>query len=168
MGAKTLRKHARQILKGIPSIRSLSNECPPGQILRKGYTRHYSTAVRQRGFTVKRSMGKEYRVHPTNKNMYVESRCVKNMGEGKTRKSAKLFGPLRKGELAKYGYSFRIAKSTRRAALKKAIDEYSSLGVFRKLDAVAKLTHTVVPKASKVFEEDRDWVRNTFGIRGVS
>jgi len=166
MGTKTIRRHARQIVKQIPSIRSLTNTCPPGQVLRKGYTRHYSTAIRQRGFTVKRPTGKEYRVHPTNKDMYVESRCVKNTRDDKTRKSAQQIGPLRKGELAKYGYSFRNSKATRRGALKKAIHEYSSLGVFRKLDAVTKLTHNMAPKASKVFEEDRDWIRNTFGIKG--
>ena len=105
-------------------------------------------------------------MHPTSKNMYVEARCVKNSGPpGKSRKSVKQIGPLRKGELAKYGYSFRIPKSTRHAALKKAVSEYSSLGVFRKLDAVAKLTENTLPSASKIFKEDRKWIESTFGIK---
>lgn len=166
MGVATVRRHTRRIIEQIPSIRNLSNKCPPGQVLRKGYTRHYSTAVRARGFTVKRTKGREYRVHPTSKDMYVEARCVKDNGpHSKSRKSAKQIGPLRKGELAKYGYSFRVPKSTRHAALKKAVNEYSSLGVFRKLDAVAKLTENTLPSASKIFREDRKWVESTFGIK---
>ena len=164
-GTATVRKRTRQLISKIPGIRSLTRKaCPPGKILRKGYTRHYSTPVRQRGFTVKRSTGTVYRVYPKNKNMYVESRCVKNTGlPGKGSKSAKGFGPLRKGELAKHGYSFRATESQRHAALKSAIEEYTSLGVYKKLDAIAKLTVRTIPRASKVFAADREWVHKTFG-----
>jgi hypothetical protein len=61
--------------------------------------------------------------------------------------------------LAKYGYSFRASESQRHAALKKAVSEYTALGVYRKLDAIAKLTLRTVPNAAKVFAADRDWVR---------
>jgi len=164
-GTATVRRRTRRLVSKIPSIRSLSRKnCPPGQILRKGYTRHYSTAIRARGYTVKRETGTAYRVYPKSKDMYVESRCVKNTGlPGKGSRSGKGFGPLRKGELAKYGYSFRATESQRHAALKKAVDEYTPLGVFRKLDAVAKLTLRTVPKAAKVFAADRAWISETFG-----
>ena len=113
---------------------------------------------------MKKSTGNAYRVHPTDKNMYIEARCVKNMGlPGKGTKSGKAFGPLRRGELAKHGYSFRRTDSQRHSALKKAVDEFTALGVFRKLDAVAKLTMRTVPRASKVFSEDRQWISETFG-----
>ena len=154
------RKKERSLAKKIPSMRSLSRKnCPPGMIPRKAYVRRYSTAVRSKGFTVKKSTGKEYRVLPSAKNMLVESRCIKDVGL--PGKGSKLFGPLKKGELAKHGYSFRNSESVRRAALKKAIEEYGSTGVFRKLDAVAKLTKRASPKASNVFSKDRDWVRKT-------
>jgi hypothetical protein len=165
IGTATVRRRTRRLVSKIPGIRTLSRKnCPPGQILRKGYTRHYSTAIRVRGYTVKRDTGTAYRVYPKNKNMYVESRCVKNMGlPGKETRSIKAFGPLRKGELAKHGYSFRATESQRHAALTKAVEEYTSLGVFRKLDAVAKLTLRTVPRAAKVFAADRTWIAETFG-----
>jgi hypothetical protein len=156
----TTKRVARKLVQGIPSIRSLSRKnCPPGMIPRKAYVRRYSTAVRSKGFTVKKSSGKLYHVRPTSKNMLVESTCIKNVGlHGK---SPKMFGPLKKGELAKHGYSFRGSEAERHAALKKAIAEYGSTGVFRKLNAVSKLTRRVSPKAANVFSKDREWVHKT-------
>lgn len=129
-------------------------------ILRRGYTRKYSTAVRASGFTVKKGV-KTYRVQPTAKDMFIEAACIKNTRAHS--KSPKLFGPLRKGELAKHGYSFRGTDAERRAALKRAIAEYGSTGVFHKLNAVAKLTKRASPKATIVFSKDREWVRKTIG-----
>jgi hypothetical protein len=70
---------------------------------------------------------------------------------------------MRKGELAKHGYSFRASDSQRHAALKRAAGEYGALGVYRKLDAVAKLTMRTIPKAAAIFEKDRDWVKANLG-----
>ena len=152
------RQHAiRSIIGAIPSMRSLSRKnCPPGMIRRKQYTRRYSTAVRNKGFTVKRSNGKTYHVKPKASNMLIESTCIKNVGA--PGKGPKLFGPLRKGELAKHGYSFRRSEAERHAALKKAVNDYGTTGVFRKLNAVAKLTKRVSPKAANVFTKDREWI----------
>ena len=158
-GTATIRRMARQLLAKIPSFRSATRkDCPPGHILRKAYSRHYSTAVRARGFTVKKTSGKVYRIHPTQKNTHVEATCVKNTGKN-TKSVKRQIGPLKKGELAKYGYSFRATESQRHTALQKAIAEYTALGVYRKLDAVAKLTAHTVPAAAKVFAADREWVR---------
>lgn len=154
----SIRRGVRKLVKGIPSMRSIARKgCPPGMIKRKSFTRKYSTAVKQRGFTVRRKNGKTYHVTPKSGEMHIESRCVKNIGS--SGKSPKLFGPLRKGELAKHGYSFRRGESERRAALKKAVAEYGTTGVFHKLNAVAKLTKTASPNASKVFAADRNWVQ---------
>lgn len=162
-GTGTMRRKTRHLVSMIPSMRSLSRKnCPPGEVLRKGYLRHYSTAIRREGYIRKRPTGSVYRIFPKGKNMYVESRCVKNTTSSKS-KSKMLIGPLRKGELAKYGYSFRVSDAQRHAALHKAVEEYSSLGVYRKLDAVAKLTKQTIPRASKVFEKDRKWINETFG-----
>ncbi len=158
-GGATVRRMTRRLIAKIPSIRTASRKnCPPGQVLRKAYSRHYSTAVRAKGFTVRKTSGKEYRIHPNAKNMHIEAQCVKNTRQG-PKSIKKQIGPLKKGELAKYGYSFRATDSQRRAALQKAIAEYTALGVYRKLDAVAKLTAHTVPKAAKVFAADRDWIR---------
>jgi len=151
------RKATRKLRQQIPSIRSLVRKnCPPGMIPRKSYTRRYSTAVRKAGFVVKRSSGKEYRVFPKASNMMVESRCIKNLG--KPGKGPQLFGRLKKGELSKFGYSFRRTEAQRHAALKMAVEHYGATGVFRKLDAVAKLTKKVQPTASSIFAKDREWV----------
>jgi len=164
-GSATARRKTRRILEQVPSLRSLSRKnCPPGQILRKAYTRHYSTAVRQKGFTVKKSSGKMYRVHPSEKGMYVGARCINDKGlPGKGPTNGKGFGPLRKGELAAYGYSFRASNSQRHEALRRAVNEYTALNVYRKLDAIAKLMERTAPKASRAFAADREWVRKTFG-----
>lgn len=156
-------KQTRRFKLYIPSIKSLSRKaCPPGQIERAAYVRKYTTAVRQRGFTVRRKTGTTYKVFPkkTAATM-VESRCVKNLG--KPGKGPQAIGPLRKGELAKHGYSFRAGETTRRRALRHAAAEFGPLGVYRKLNAVSKLMERTVPEASKVFEKDRNWVRSTLG-----
>jgi hypothetical protein len=149
--------------KLVPSIKSLSRKaCPPGMIERKAYARRYSTAVLQEGFKKKTRSGKSITVKPhKRKSTRVDSKCVKNTGlPGKGKES---IGPLRKGELSKYGYTLKISQLQRHKALKKAINEFGALGVYRKLDAVAKLTSRTIPEASKQFEEDRDWVKEIYG-----
>lgn len=158
-------KKSRRLRLRIPSVRSLTRKnCPPGMVPRRAYVRRYTTAIRQRGFTVKRSTGKVYRVYPKSQSMLVESKCVKDVGlPGKGPASGKGIGPLRKGELAKHGYSFRATEAQRRAAIKSAVTEFGALGVYRKLNAVAKLTMRSVPKAAAVFRADREWVKRNFG-----
>jgi len=144
--------------KLLPSIKSLSRKaCPPGMIERKEYARKYSTAILQRGFTTKKG-----RRHPRKQSLtYVGSKCIKNTGlPGKGKQS---IGPLRKGELSKHGYSMSESEEKRHKALRKAIQEYGPLGVYRKLDAVTKLTARTIPNASKIYEKDRDWVEKRFG-----
>jgi len=103
-----------------------------------------------------------YRIHPTQKDVHVSAKCVKDTGSVGRSKTSRLIGPLREGELAKYGYSFRRPETERYIALVKAIHEYSALSVYRKLDAIAKLTSRTLAKASAVFAKDRDWVRSKF------
>ena len=159
---KELAKKTRREKLYIPSIKSLSRKaCPPGMIERKGFVRRYSSQVRQQGFTVHRN-GKTYKVFPKERSVSVNSRCVKNTGKT-IAGVAKSIGPLRKGELAKHGYAFRKSDMARHRALKHAVDEFGALGVYRKLDAVAKLTVNKVPEASKVYGADKNWVKEKFG-----
>ena len=67
--------------------------------------------------------------------------------------------------LIQYGYSYHLDTSTRHKALEKAIKKFGALGVFRKLDAVAKLALRQAPRAAQVFADDRDWVRDTHVIK---
>jgi hypothetical protein len=76
-------------------------------------------------------------------------------------------GKLKKGELAHFGYEKVQDLSTvkRHQALRLAIDEYGSLSVWRKLNAVSIYSRFKAPEASRIFLKDRDWVRLTFGIK---
>ena len=69
-----------------------------------------------------------------------------------------VFGPLRHGNLTKYGYSTTNSVTRRRTALSKAEKKYGPLKLYHKLDAVAKLSVKRAPRASKVFRADRQWV----------
>jgi len=153
----------RTTQKLIPSIKSLSRmACPPGMIERKAYGRKYSTAVLQQGFKKKTRSGKEITVRPHKKNITsVKPICIKDTGL--PGKGEDKIGPLRKGELSKYGYTLKISEKESHKALKKAIEKFGPLGVYRKLDAVTKLTSRTIPEASKMFEKDRDWVKETYG-----
>lgn len=155
--SRTAKRVTRKLIQAVPTIRSLSRKnCPAGMIRKKSYVRKYSTAVKQRGYTVRKKNGRTYRVFPKAENMHIEAKCVKNTG--KPGKGPALFGPLRKGELAKHGYSFRRTESERHAALRKAIEEYGASGVYHKLDAITKLFKTTKPRISRRFKEDREWV----------
>ena len=155
--SNTAKRRTRKLIQRIPSIRSLSRKnCPAGMIRKKAYVRKYSTAVKRRGYTVKKKNGKEYRIRPKASEMYVESKCIKD--EGGPKKGPGLFGPLRKGDLAKHGYSFRRSNAERHAALRKAIEEYGATGVYRKLNAVTKLFARTHPTYSEHFKKDREWV----------
>ena len=130
--------------------------CSPGKILRKAFVRRYTTAVREKGFSVHRA-NKTYRVFPKSGSTIIKATCVKERNE------EDLIGPLKKGDLLKYGYSYRKSFDERHSALRKAEKKYGGLSLYRKLDAVAKLSKHTVPEASHIFSTDRDWVRKTFG-----
>ena len=76
-------------------------------------------------------------------------------------------GPLRKGELTKYGYAHvtKLSSAERHIALRKAINEYGSLTTWRKLNAVAVYTRYTAPQSSAVFKQDMDWIRKTYGLK---
>jgi hypothetical protein len=126
--------------------------CPDGYVRRRGYTRKYRTNIQESGFTVRRK-GKVYTVHPKGHSIKVSSSCVKE----RTRKNARI-GKLRKGDLIKYGYQYRLSDHLRHNALNKAIKSYGALSVYRKLDAVVKLSVRTAPDAHAIFLKDRKWV----------
>jgi hypothetical protein len=139
-----------------------NNGCPEGYIMRKGYTRKFRPSITSSGFTVRRK-GKVYTVHPKTNTVKIPASCIKE------RKSHKKDGnkiiKLRKGDLIKYGYQYRLSDRLREKALETAIGKYGALGVYRKLDAVAKLSVRTAPDASKIFAKDRNWVRSTHELK---
>ena len=130
--------------------------CPPGTIKRKGYTRKFKSAVVSQGFTVRRK-GKLYTVKPKSGATYIPATCVKD--RGMPGKGKPIFGKLRKGELIKYGYQYRLSDRLRHAALEKAIKAYGATPLYHKLDVIAKLTKHSAPDAHKIFQQDVEWIR---------
>ena len=164
------RLSARRRRAGLKANRK---SCPPGQIHRTAYTRRYSTSLRQRGYTVRRRNGRSYRVYPSASRMLVRSGCIRNRGrpgkgplglfKGGTRKISSGIGPLREGELTKHGYSSFNTTAKRHTALRKAVNEFGALGVYRKLNAVSKLGVRTMPSVAKTFKRNRNWVRKSYG-----
>ncbi len=144
-----------------------NNGCPKGYIMRRGYTRKFRPSVKTSGFTVRRK-GTMYTVRPKANTIRVPPSCIKDRGlPGKGPKNSEGIGKLRKGELIKYGYQYRLSDSLRQSALKKAIKRYGPLSVYRKLDAVAKLSIRTAPDAAKIFTRDRNWVMDNFELKEI-
>ena len=134
-------------------------QCPEGYIKRKGYTRKFSSSVKQSGYTVRRK-GKLYTVQPKAHEIIVPASCVK-----KRNATMKSMRKLRKGDLIKYGYQYRLSDLLREKALRKAISIYGALSVYHKLDAVAKLSARHAPDAHKIFIRDQNWIRDNFKLK---
>ncbi len=159
---KTRRKRHRTLSA---SKLGLNKSCPPGEILRKPYIRRFSNTIKREGFTAKRG-NQLVKVKPSKNSTLVPAACIKDRGlKGTLKKNQIGIGPLRRGELIQYGYSYHLDVATRHKSLEKAIKKYGPLGVYRKLDAVAKLALRQAPRAAHVFAEDRNWVRNTHVLK---
>lgn len=143
---------------------SLTRKCPSGFIYRKGYTRKFKNETKREGFTVRRD-GKIFTVKPTKSSVVVPSKCVpikkKSMNHGKISMKS-----LRKGDFIKFGYSYRLPDSSRRKALKKAVDAYGAVNVYNKLNKVSKLAEKIAPDASLIFKKDRNWI-NSHYMKGI-
>ena len=159
--ANNITLKARNKLKGATKKLGLNKHCPPGQILRAPYKRQYTNTVKRNGFNVHRG-DKVVRIYPSATSVLVPASCIEDKGQ--SGKGPKLFGPLKKGELTRYGYSARISREERHKALKKAVLVYGPLTVYHKLDAVAKLTIHTAPEAHKVFKADIEWIRKNFTL----
>jgi hypothetical protein len=93
--------------------------CPKGYIPRASYARRYKTSVRQKGYTVKKASGTTYKVYPKNDTLYVPAACIKDLGKpGKGVPDKQAIGPLRKGEMTKFGYSSKLGEEARHEALR--------------------------------------------------
>jgi len=124
-----------------------THKCGKGKIYRESYTRKAGRSGQK---------------------TFVRGQCIRDVGApGKGFKGGPGIGPLRKGELVKYGYSHVVALpvTKRRLALTRAVKAYGSLRVWRKLNAVQVYTRRLSPASSKVFKADMDWVRSKYGIK---
>jgi hypothetical protein len=153
---------ARERLHGINKKLGLNKKCPQGQILRAPYTRKYTNAVKKSGFIVKRG-NKTVRIYPKGSSVIVPASCIDDKLNPDNK--GMRIGPLKEGDLTKYGYNVRIGRTERHRALKKAIIVYGALTVYHKLDAVMKLTIRTAPDAHKVFKADIEWLRKNYTLK---
>jgi hypothetical protein len=126
--------------------RGATTVCRKGQILRDAYVR-----VR---------LGQK---------QYVPASCVTDMGApGKGIPTGEPgIGPLRKGDLDRFGYTnvTALSEGRRHLALASAVRVYGSLTVWRKLNAIYVYTRRTSPASSAIFKADRDWVNTHYGIK---
>ncbi len=142
----------------------LNQSCPPGFILRKPY---YRTFKNTRGFIARRG-SKNIIVKPKKTRVLVKAACVKNIakigGINYASPSNRLVAQLKRGELLRFGYQYRLPEQDRRQALMAAIDAFGPLHVYHKLDAVTKVFAQKKPQAAIIFETDRNWVGDNFAV----
>jgi len=112
-----------------------------GTIRRRGYTAH------RRGKTIKVKSS----LIP---DLGAIGRWVSLHGPG--------IGPMKKGELTRYGYKSSAPRTTRRNALRKAVQSYGATSTFRKVNALETLSKRTATSRNKTYSADRNWVRKTF------
>ena len=134
--------------KAAPSGVPAYVQCGPGEISRSSYIRHYTSKKNNK-----------------RKAIVVKAACVRDTGKLGKLPTPSSIGPLRQGELQRFGYSYKLPDAVRHQSLRNAISELGALNVYRKLDAVAKLTMRTNPQASRAFMTDRDWIRKNFVLK---
>jgi len=133
-GGAGFRKSLRTIAMG------KTRRCKRGQILRDAYVRTRK-----------------------NKRTSVAASCIKKQGLPGAKGfhgSGPGIGPLRKGDLAQFGYEHvtTMTIEQRHLALARAVKAYGALTVSRKLNAVYVYTRNTAPASSAIFKADRNWV----------
>ena len=132
------------------------------ELKRKGYyndiTKCTEDEILREGYIMRRKK--------TKKKIYVGPKCIKdrcNPGKYSEQKETNGIGPLKKGILSQFGYSDVKNKDIkkRRKSLKMAINKYSPLIIFRKLNALA-IYNKNNKSVAKIFKEDKEWVREYF------
>jgi hypothetical protein len=129
--------------KGVPKQ---SSECPPGQMLRKGYIRKAYDKVESDGKTVHVSAQK---IPPV---------CIDIVG--KPVRAKKLLPKLpeeEKGKLRKEGYSLSASKSTRHKALENAVKKHGYNDIIWHLNYMRNIS--AYEKNKDKFEEDMKFVQ---------
>ena len=133
-------------LQGIRRSARGPSSCPSGTILRNPYVRE-----RKGRYTL------------------VAASCIRdvgNPGKGLVTGGPGI-GPLRKGDLSRFGYDHvtNMSEGRRHLALASAVKAYGSLTVWRKLNALYVYTRNTAPASSAIFKADRDWIKEHYGIQ---
>lgn len=88
------------------------------------------------------------------KRVYVEPA---KSGRGK-----QVIGKLRKGMLTMFGYRPKFSLDRRRQALMRAIRKTPLGTLIKRLTAVSTLTKRTIPKVSRVYMRNRNWVKKQY------
>ena len=148
---------------------SKSVACPVYTVRRRAYTRKNGKAVRSACVPLKRDTCREGEIPRVahsriiteggiKRSVHIPASCVRRQS---------LIRPLHKGDLKKYGYSYKAVEEERRTALHKAVQVYGPLTTYHKLDAIAKLSEHQYPQISHVFSRDRNWIKSEYSKNGV-
>jgi hypothetical protein len=146
-----------------------NRSCPANTVPRRAYTRKNGRSVKSACIGGRKDICREGEIPRVahsriiveggvKKSVHIPASCVRRQS---------LIRPLHKGDLKKYGYSYKATEEKRRNALVKAVNAYGALTTYHKLDAIAKLTETQHPQLSHVFSRDRNWVRSEYSTNGV-
>ncbi len=166
------------------TLKSLTaKRCPRGYVYRKAYTRRFHTKTRVKGYTVTRKDGTRYKIYPKQKTAVVKAACVREKSEEariRTRRRRTTASPatpatpsattsaecrkLKRGEMSRYNYQYRLPASTRRLAVKKAVADMGPLRTYKKLKLASKCAAGVKPAAAKVFAGDAKYIADTYAI----
>jgi hypothetical protein len=139
---RVLGKMTRRLSGYSRAYRGNNRSCGKGFTLRKAYVPYKSSGERGR---------------------LVKAACITKRGSST---SGVKIGPIRKGELIKYGYAdvSLLPINKRRSALKTAVSQLGSLSVWKKLNVIYLYNKNKNPELAEKFVADRDWVRSTYGL----
>lgn len=127
--------------QGFTSVKG-GDACPPGMILRSGYT------AKRKGTT--------YRV---------KRACIKDRGaKGRWQTVRRMMGigPLSRGDLTSLGYSHTKPTAERHAAVDKAVSKYGRAATIRKLNAIAVYSKRTAPTRAATYKRDMRYVQKKF------
>ena len=79
--------------------------------------------------------------------------------------STRKIGPLKKGELLRFGYKAILSSTERHTALKRAVAKYGSLSVWKKINVLYVYSKYSNPALHKKYDADRNWIRRTYGLK---
>ena len=143
-----------QLIKMSRRLRGLTKKargntrlCKKGEILRKAYVR-YSKSGKQK---------------------LVKGSCITKRGLS-NRTTIKKIGPLRQGDLKQYGYQqiHILSVKKRHQALAKAVNQYGSLSVWKKLNVLYVFNKHTNPKLSELYNKDKAWIKGTYGLKAFT
>jgi hypothetical protein len=124
-------------------------------IIRSGYIQHRKRKM----ITVRRKDGKTYKY--TRKAGVTRVRAVPTKDVGAIGKGPKVIGKLKAGMLTQYHYHPVEATTNRHKALTRAVTKgrEDPHAVLRRLIAISTLTKRTLPRASRIYKADAQWVR---------